>query len=47
MVNLNCYTIVRGNPKFESALYGKIKAYCPSGCGKTKGNDIWGQIVYK
>ncbi len=43
---LDCFTVARGNTKFDGNLYAKIRVYCPSGCMK-KPAPLWGNLIYK
>jgi len=36
IVNLDCFTIARGNPKFDGAEFSNIKAFCPENCSDKK-----------
>jgi len=36
IINLDCYTVARGNKHFDGALYSNFKAYCPAFCAKVE-----------
>jgi len=36
IINLDCFSIARGNPKFDGAEWSNIKAFCPENCAKKK-----------
>jgi len=46
ILNLDCFSMARGNPGFNGGLYSNVKAFCPENCGNRK-KDIWGSYLYR
>jgi len=46
IVNLDCFSIARGNTKFDGAEWSNIKSFCPENCADKK-QEIYGNLIYK